>query len=91
MTAEQQTAVGEAAAIADLYYELAQRDVERRMVTTLRNAGVEVRQMTKEDYLDWLQLAQQSAWFEYTKINPRSQELLMTLVRTYLDNIGDAK
>ena len=91
LTAEQQTAVGEAAAIADSYYELAQRDVERRLVTTLRNAGVEVRQMSKEDYLVWLQLAQQSAWSEYTKINPRSHELLMTLVRTYLDSIGDAK
>ena len=91
LTAEQQTAVEEAAAIADSYYDLAQRDVERRMVTTLRNAGVEVRRMTKEDYLVWLQLAQQTAWLEYTKINPRSQELLMTLVRTYLDDMGDAK
>jgi len=81
----------QAAAIADSYYELAQRDVERRMVTTLRNAGVEVRRMTKEDYLVWLQLAQQTAWFEYTKINPRSQELLMTMVRTFLDSMGDAK
>jgi TRAP-type transport system periplasmic protein len=91
LTAEQQTAVEEAAAIADSYYDLAQRDVERRMVATLRNAGVEVRRMTKEDYLVWLQLAQQTAWLEYTKINPRSQELLMTLVRTYLDDVGDAK
>jgi hypothetical protein len=53
--------------------------------------GVEVRRMTKEDYLDWLQLAQQTAWLEYTKINPRSQELLMTLVRTFLDSMGDVK
>ena len=35
LTPEQQTAVEEAAAIADSYYEAAQRDVERRLVTTL--------------------------------------------------------
>ena len=31
--------------------------------------------MSKEDYLAWLQLAQQTAWLEYTKINPRAQRV----------------
>ena len=91
LTPEQQAAVEEAAAISDSYYELAQRDVERRMVTTLRNAGVAVRRMTREDYLAWLQLAQQTAWLEYMKINPRSRELLMGLVRNFLESVDDAK
>ena len=91
LTPEQQAAVEDAAAISDSYYALAQRDVERRMVTTLRNAGVAVRRMTREDYLAWLQLAQQTAWLEYTKINPRARELLVTLVRTFLESVDDAK
>jgi hypothetical protein len=61
------------------------------MVTTLRNAGVAVRRMTREDYLAWLQLAQQTAWLEYMKINPRSRELLMALVRNFLESVDDAK
>jgi TRAP-type transport system periplasmic protein len=91
LTPEQQTAVQEAAAISDSYYEGAQRDLERRMVATLRNAGVSVRRMTTEDYFAWLQLAQQTAWLEYTKINPRAKELLVTLVRTLLESVDDAK
>ena len=84
LTPEQQTAVEEAAAVADSYYEAAQRDVERRLVTTLKAAGVSVRSMSKEDYLAWMKLAQQTAWLEYTKINPLAQELLIGLVRNFL-------
>jgi hypothetical protein len=61
------------------------------MTATLRNAGVSVRRMTTEDYSAWLQLAQQTAWLEYTKINPRAKELLVTLVRTLLESVDDAK
>jgi TRAP-type C4-dicarboxylate transport system substrate-binding protein len=91
LTPEQQVAVEEAAAIADTYYEAAQRDVERRLVATLRAAGVSVRRMTKEDYTAWLTLAQQTAWLEYMKINPRAHELLIALVRNFLDSVEDTK
>jgi TRAP-type C4-dicarboxylate transport system substrate-binding protein len=91
LTMQQQVAVEEAAAIADTFYESAQRDVERRMVATLRDAGVTVRRMTKDDYTGWLQLAQRTAWLEYTRINPRAQELLFTLVRTILEGVEESK
>jgi TRAP-type transport system periplasmic protein len=91
LTPEQQAIFEEAAAITDAYYAAEQLDVERRTIATLRNAGVFVHQMTKEEYLGWLQTAQQTAWIEYTKVNPRARELLVTLVRTFLDNIADAK
>jgi|RhiMethySRZTD1v2_1073278.scaffolds.fasta_scaffold25128_6 TRAP-type transport system periplasmic protein len=84
LTAEQQTGVEEAAAVADSYYEAAQRDVERRLVTTLKAAGVSVRSMSREDYLAWMKLAQRTAWVEYTRINPLAQELLIGLVRNFL-------
>jgi hypothetical protein len=31
-----------------------------------------------------MKLAQQTAWLEYTKINPLAQELLIGLVRNFL-------
>ena len=61
LTPEQQAAVEEAAAISDAYYAWAQRDVEQRMVTAVRKAGVSVRRMTKQEYLAWLQVAQQTS------------------------------
>jgi hypothetical protein len=47
--------------------------------------------MTKEEYLAWLQTAQQTAWMEYAKVNPRARELLVTLVRTFLDDVAEVK
>jgi hypothetical protein len=41
--------------------------------------------------LAWLQAAQQTAWMEYTKVNPRARELLVTLVRTFLDDVAEMK
>jgi TRAP-type transport system periplasmic protein len=89
LTPDQKTAVEEAAAISDAYFETVERDLERRVVTTLRNAGVTIHRMTKEDFVSWLQLAQQTAWLEYTKINPRAQQLLVTTVRTFLVKLAD--
>jgi len=91
LTPEQQAIFDEAAAIADQYYESEQLHVERKTIATLRKAGVSVHQMTKEEYLAWLQTAQQTAWMEYAKVNPRARELLVTLVRTFLDDVAEVK
>lgn len=91
LTPGQQAALEEAAAIADHSYELAQRDVERRLAAALQSAGVAVRRMSREEYLAWLQLAQQTAWIEYMKINPRSRDMLMALVRNFLESVDEAK
>jgi len=89
LTAEQKAAVEEAAAISDAYFEAVERDLEGRVVSALRNAGVTILRMSKEDYLAWLSLAQKTAWVEYTKINPRAQELLVGSVRTFLLKFAD--
>src|SRR5262245_34528418 len=91
LTPEQQAIFEEAAAVADRFYESEQLNVERRTITTLRKAGVSVHRMTKEEYLAWLQTAQQTAWMEYTKVNPRARELLVTLVPTFLDDVAEVK
>jgi len=86
---DQKTAVEGAAAVSDAYFETVERDLERRVVTTLRNAGVTIHRMSKEDFVSWLQLAQETAWLEYTRINPRAQQLLVTTVRTFLVKLAD--
>jgi len=91
LTPEQQAIFEAAAAVADQYYESEQGNVERRTITTLQKAGVSVHRMTKEEYLAWLQAAQQTAWMEYTKVNPRARELLVALVRTFLDDVAEVK
>ena len=68
-----------------------QRDVERRTVETLQAAGVTIRPMSKDDYLSWLKLAQQTAWLEYTRINPRSRDLLLALVTRIVNSINEGK
>ena len=78
-----------AAAISDAYFETIEQDLERRMVAALRSAGVTIRSMSKTDYIAWLELAQRTAWVEYTRINPRAQELLVKTVRTFLARLGD--
>jgi TRAP-type C4-dicarboxylate transport system substrate-binding protein len=90
LTPEQKMAVEEAAVIADSYFDAVQRDVERRLIATLRKAGVTVRKMTREDYLSWLEVAQRTAWLEYAKINPQAKDLLFGAVRTFLNNHYDA-
>jgi TRAP-type transport system periplasmic protein len=89
LTSDQKAAIEDAAAISDAYFETVERDLERRMVTALRSAGITIRSMSRADYIAWLQLAQRTAWVEYTRINPRAQELLFKTVRTFLVGLGD--
>src|SRR5215831_10062762 len=89
LTSDQKAAIEDAAAISDAYFETVERDLERRMVTALRSSGVTIRSMSRADYIAWLQLAQRTAWVEYTRINPRAQELLIKTVRTFLIRLSD--
>lgn len=89
LTPEQRTAVEEAAAISDAYFEMVERDLTRRMERALRNRGVAIWRMSNEDYVAWLRLAQQTAWSAYAKTNPRAQELLFSTARTLLVRLGD--
>ena len=92
LSPEQQAAVQEAAEVSDVYYEAVQRGVEKQLLATLGKAGVTIQRMTNEHYMAWLELAQQTAWLEYTKINPRARDLLVGTVRTFLEKLssGDA-
>jgi TRAP-type C4-dicarboxylate transport system substrate-binding protein len=84
LTPEQKKAFQEAADISDAYFDAVERDLTRRMERTLRRSGVSIWRMSQEDYLAWLQLAQQTSWAQYATINPRAKELLLATVRTVL-------
>jgi TRAP-type transport system periplasmic protein len=88
LTPEQRVAIEEAASIADEYFETVERDLMRRVEKTLQDAGVTTSPMSHEDYLAWLAFAQRTAWVQYTKLNPRAQELLISTVRTFLVTLG---
>jgi TRAP-type C4-dicarboxylate transport system substrate-binding protein len=89
LTPDQKATIEAAASISDAYFNSIERDLEQQTVTTLRSAGVSIRSMSREDYIAWLELAQRTAWVEYTRINPRSQKLLLKTVRTFLERLAD--
>jgi TRAP-type transport system periplasmic protein len=84
LTPAQRKAFLEAADISDAYFDAVERDLTRRMERTLRRSGMAIWRMSHEDYLAWLQLAQQTAWTQYATINPRAKDLLLSTVRTVL-------
>ena len=88
LTPQQQNAFEEAAAIADAYFDATER-TDGRMERTLRRSGMAIWRMSHDEYLDWLQLAQQTAWVQYATINPRAKELLLATVRTVLIGRSD--
>jgi TRAP-type C4-dicarboxylate transport system substrate-binding protein len=89
LSPEQRTAIEKAAAISDAYFEASERGLERQVGMMLERAGVFVHRMTTDDYVSWVQLAQRTAWLEYTNLNPRARDLLLTTVRTYLVRLTD--
>jgi TRAP-type C4-dicarboxylate transport system substrate-binding protein len=89
LTPEQTPAFTEAADISDAYFDAVERDLTRRMERALRRSGMAIWRMSQDDYLAWLQLAQQTAWVQYATINPRAKELLLATVRTVLVGRSD--
>ena len=86
---EQRSAIEKAAAISDAYFEASERGLERQVAMLLQRAGISIHRMTTDDYVSWVQLAQRTAWLDYTNLNPRARELLLTTVRTYLVRLAD--
>ena len=88
LTLEQRAAIEQSADISDAYFDALQRDAERRVATTLIGVGGAVHRMTRQDFLNWLELAQRTAWLQYTKRNPRAQTLLLTTLQKILEKFG---
>ena len=75
-----------AAEISEEYFAAAQRDAEKRFVDVFTKAGARPRMFTREDYLAWLRLAQETAWAEYLAISPAAKTMLYDTIETILAN-----
>jgi TRAP-type C4-dicarboxylate transport system substrate-binding protein len=74
-----------AAEISEGYFDETQRDAEKRFIDTFSRAGAKHHVFTYENYLAWLQLAQETAWKEYIAISPTAETMLTESVATILD------
>ena len=84
---ESERAAFEAAAeISEEYFTAAQRTAEKRFVEVFTRAGARHRRFTREDYLAWLRLAQETAWAEFLTISPASKAMLYDTIQAILEN-----
>lgn len=88
LTPDQQHAIDEAATVADAYFETSQIEAEKRALVAFERAGAHVRSLSHKEYLDWLQLAQRTAWADYAKVSPAARDLLNTAIRVILMELG---
>lgn len=76
LSEDQQAAMLQAAAVAQAYYseQAALQDAES--VEVFREAGVEIAEMTPEDFAEWQALAQETSYAAFIADVPGGQELL---------------
>jgi TRAP-type C4-dicarboxylate transport system substrate-binding protein len=75
-----------AAQISEEYFNSAQREAEERFIEIFTKAGAKERRFTREDYLAWLGLAQETAWTRYLAISPDARTMLYDTIETILAN-----
>jgi TRAP-type transport system periplasmic protein len=80
-----------AAEISEEYFTATQLAAEARFIETFSKAGAKFHKLTHEEYIAWLQLAQQTAWREYLKISPATESMLREAVQTILLNSTRAR
>jgi TRAP-type C4-dicarboxylate transport system substrate-binding protein len=75
-----------AAAISEEYFAATQSEAERKFIEIFTRAGAKYHKFTREEYLAWLRLAQQTAWKAYLAISPATETMLLEVVETILDS-----
>jgi TRAP-type transport system periplasmic protein len=75
-----------AAEISEEYFTATQMAAEARFIETFSKAGAKFHKFTHDEYIAWLELAQQTAWKEYLKISPATESMLREAVQTILLN-----
>jgi TRAP-type transport system periplasmic protein len=74
-----------AAEISETYFVASQNDAETRFIKTFTGAGAKYHKFSREDYLAWLRLAQQTAWKEYFALSPTTESMLLEVVHTLME------
>ncbi|GKX34820.1 MAG: ABC transporter substrate-binding protein [Rhizobiaceae bacterium MnEN-MB40S] len=72
---EQKAAVLAAGEKAEEYFDSQARDLDARMVDTFKHAGVEITEMSPEDYEQWLAIAKETSYKEFANVDG-GQELI---------------
>lgn len=76
LTPEQQNLFERAAAATQEFFNEEQNQIKIDTIKKFEDAGVEVRQMTADEYDAWVELATNTAWPEFAKISPQAEALL---------------
>lgn len=71
----QKEAVLAAGQKAEEYFDSQARDLDSRMVDTFKQAGVEITEMSPEDYEQWLAIAKETSYKEFANVDG-GQELI---------------
>ena len=76
MNAEQQAALLAGAEKAEAYYLVEAKKQDAASVDVFRKAGVEIAEMTPEDFAAWRAIAQETSYKEFLADVPDGQALL---------------
>ncbi|MFN7103315.1 MAG: TRAP transporter substrate-binding protein DctP [Pseudorhizobium sp.] len=76
LTPQQQSAIVAAGEKAEAFFDEEVRKGDQIMVDTYKKAGVEVVEMSKEDYDAWLELAKQSSYKNFAERVPGGDKLI---------------
>ncbi|MGJ7915814.1 TRAP transporter substrate-binding protein DctP [Massilia sp. LXY-6] len=82
LTPAQKKIFEDAAAVTDRQFNAEQDEVAKETVAKFKAAGVQVRQMTKPEFDEWVALAKRTSWEQYAKSSPKAQELLGAFQRS---------
>ena len=78
LSAQQRQVIDEAAAASDAYFEGEQAETEATALSAFENGGVQVRNLTDEEFAGWLKLARETVWARYSQTSQRTRDLLRT-------------
>ena len=80
LTPAQQKIFEDAAAKSDEYFLGTQREAVADMEKEYKKAGAKVREMTQAEYDEWVDLARETAWKEFSAKSPTAKDLLDALL-----------
>jgi TRAP-type C4-dicarboxylate transport system substrate-binding protein len=86
LSGPERAAFDAAAQVSEAYFATAQQEAEQRFVEVFTKAGARERRFSREDYLAWLRLAQETAWVRYLDISPDTRTMLYDTIETVLAN-----
>lgn len=76
LTDEQQQALRDASAKAEVFYLEEAKKQDAASVDTFRDAGVEIAEMSQEDFDAWREIAKETSYKKFAEEVPNGQELL---------------